>query len=317
VSSHAQEGKQGKAIAVKVGLGIANSPFSSGRAFFQFVDLCERSGVDSLWQTDRLVSRQPFLEAMSTLAALAGATERLKFGMNAVVVSQRDPLLLAKQCATIDYLSGGRLLPVFGVGGGSAPEWKATGQSPGKRGQRADEALEIMQRLWSEEKVSFEGRHYHYEDASISPRPVQQPLPCWIGGSSPAAIRRTARLGTGWLAGIQTPSQVAPVVAAIRKASREAGRPIPEDHYGAGFAFRFGSSDDPLVQRFTKQRQAANIENDYVATGDAVAILSRIDEYRAAGISKFVLIPIASGDDDLMDQARRLVEEVIPSAQSR
>jgi len=296
---------------VRIGLGVATNPFSSARAFFRFVDLCEGSEVDSLWQTDRLVSKEPFLEAMSAMAALAGATERLKFGMNAVVVSLRDPLLLAKQCATVDYLSGGRLLPVFGVGGDQAPEWSATGQSPRRRGARADEALTLMQRLWSEDSVSFEGEHYRYHEARISPRPVQQPLPCWIGGSSPAAIRRTARLGTGWLAGIQTPEQVAPVVEAIRKASLEAGRPIPEDHYGASFPFRFGPADDPLLRRFA---MTARARDGYAAAGDARIILERIAEYRAAGVSKFVLIPIASGDEDLMEQTRQLIDEVLPQA---
>lgn len=297
-------------IQAKIGLGVATNPFSSGRAFFRFVDLCEGSGVDSLWQTDRLNSKVPFLEAMSTMAALAGATQRLKFGMNAVVVSLRDPLLLAKQCATIDYLSNGRLLPVFGVGRDSAPEWDATGRSPRDRGRRADEALEIMQRLWADESVTFEGEHYRYKDAAISPRPVQQPLPCWIGGSSKAAIRRTAKLGTGWLAGIQTPAQVAPVIEAIRQASKEKGRPVPEDHYGASFPFRFGAPGDPLVERFALTR---NQQEGYAAVGDASAVLERIDEYRRAGVSKFVLIPIASGDDDLMEQTRRLIAEVLPT----
>lgn len=296
-------------INEKIGLGVATNPFSSARGFFRFVDLCEESDVDSLWQTDRLNSKVPFLEAMSTMAAVAGATERLKFGMNAVVVSLRDPLLLAKQCATVDYLSGGRLLPVFGVGGDSAPEWAATGRSSRDRGRRADEALEIMQRLWTEESVSFEGEHYRYNGASISPRPVQQPLPCWIGGSSKAAIRRTARLGTGWLAGIQTPAQVAPVIEAIREASREAGRPVPEDHYGASFPFRFGAPEDPLVGRFALTR---NFQQGYAAVGDASTVLERIDEYRKAGVSKFVLIPVADGDDDLMEQVRQLVAEVLP-----
>ncbi len=296
-------------IKAKIGMGVATNPFSSARAFFRFVDLCEESEVDSLWQTDRLNSKVPFLEAMSTMAALAGATQRLKFGMNAVVVSLRDPLLLAKQCATIDYLSDGRLLPVFGVGRDSAPEWEATGRSPRDRGRRADEALEIMQRLWTEESVTFEGEHYRYKDASISPRPVQQPLPCWIGGSSKAAIRRTARLGTGWLAGIQTPAQVGPVIEAIREASRKEGRPVPEDHYGASFPFRFGAPDDPLIERFSMTR---NQREGYAAVGDASAVLERIDEYRKAGVSKFVLIPVAGGDDDLMEQARQLVAEVLP-----
>ena len=296
-------------IKARIGLGIATNPFSSARAFFRFVDLCEESEVDSLWQTDRLNSKVPFLEAISTMAALAGASERLKFGMNAVVVSLRDPLLLAKQCATIDYLSGGRLLPVFGVGGDHAPEWAATGRSPRDRGRRADEALEIMQRLWTRESVTFEGEHYRYEGASISPRPVQQPLPCWIGGSSKAAIRRTARLGTGWLAGIQTPAQVAPVIEAIREASREAGRPLPEDHYGASFPFRFGAPSDPLLERFAMTR---NQQQGYAAVGDASAVLARIDKYREAGVSKFVLIPIAEGDDDLMEQVRQLIAEILP-----
>jgi probable F420-dependent oxidoreductase len=300
-------------MKTRIGLGIAVSPFASARAFFRFVDLCEETGVDSLWQTDRQSSKQPHLEALCTMAAIAGATERLKFGMNAVVVSLRDPLLLAKQCATIDFLSGGRLLPVFGVGGEQAPEWEATGRSPEGRGSRADEALAIMLRLWSEESVDFEGEHYRYYGASISPRPVQQPLPCWIGGSSRAAIRRTARLGTGWLAGIQTPDQVAPVIDAIRTASREAGRPIPEDHYGATFPFRFGSSDDPLVARFARP---AGTGAGYAAVGNARTVLGRIEEYRNAGVSKFVLIPIAGGEEDLMEQTRRLVAEVVPVAQA-
>ena len=302
-------------MKARIGLGIATNPFSSARAFFRWVDLCEESDVDSLWQTDRLVSHQPYLEALSTMAALAGMTERLRFGMNAVVASLRDPLLLAKQCATIDYLSDGRLLPVFGVGADAAPEWKATGTSPRRRGRRADEALEIVRRLWSEESVDFEGEFYHYQGAAISPRPVQETLPLWIGGSSAAAIRRTARIGTGWLAGIQTPSEVAPVVQAIREASREAGRPIPEDHYGAGFPFRFGDPDEPLVSRLRSARQrlrGGGSGEDYVAAGKADTILERIAAYRRTGVSKFVLIPIASGDDDLMDQTRRLVEEVLP-----
>lgn len=304
-------------MSVRIGLGIATLPFSGARAFFRWVDLCEDSGVDSLWQTDRLVSRQPFLEAMSTMAALAGATERVRFGMNAVVASLRDPLLLAKQCATVDYLSDGRLLPVFGVGAEEAPEWKATGASPRRRGRRADEALEIVRRLWSEESVDFEGEFYRYTGASIAPRPVQPTLPMWIGGSSAAAIRRTARIGTGWLAGIQTPEQVAPVVERIRRAAEEAGRRIPEDHYGAGFPFRFGDADDPLVAQVdaARSRAAGAASGRYVAVGDASDVLDRIRAYRDAGVSKFVLIPVARGDADLMEQTRRLVAEVIPAAE--
>ena len=296
--------------AVRIGVGIATNPFSDPGAFWRWVDLCEESGVDSLWQTDRQVSSQPYLEAMSMMASLAGATSRMRFGMNAVVVSLRDPLLLAKQCATIDYLSGGRLLPVFGVGNETSPEWRATGRSPKGRGKRADEALEIMRRLWVEESVDFEGEYYRYSGASIAPRPVQRPLPLWIGGSSAAAVRRTVRYGTGWLAGIQTPDQVQQVIAAIKTESHLQGRAIANDHYGAGFAFRFGSWQDELVASAAR----GPLARDYLCVGGASEILGRILDYRRAGVSKFVLIPLARGDADLFDQTRRLIAEVLPVA---
>jgi probable F420-dependent oxidoreductase len=302
-------------MAVRVGLGLANFPFGDARAFWRWVERCEASDVDSIWQSDRLVSGAPFLEVMATMAALAGATRRLKFGMSVTVVPFRDPLVLAKTCATIDFLSGGRLLPAFGVGPDIAPEWKATGRTTAGRGTFTDEALTVMARLWSEDSVTFRGRHLAYTDARIAPRPVQQPLPLWIGGASPAAIRRTARLGTGWLGGIQSPEQVAPVIAAIRSASVAAGRAIDPDHYGASFAFRFGSWDEPIVQSgaalLARLGQGADPRR-YAAVGGADAIVARVEEYVAAGASKFVLRPLALGDAEMLDQTERLIAEVLP-----
>ena len=307
-------------MPLRCGIGLANFPFADAAGFWRWIELCERHDVDSFWQSDRLVSRDPQLESISTMAALAGGTSRMKFGMNVTVVTFRDPLVLAKQCATIDFLSDGRLLPAFGVGLAVAPEWKAMGLSKQGRGARADEALRVMSRLWSDESVSFDGEFYRYEEASISPRPVQAPLPLWIGGSSAAAIRRTAEIGTGWVAGIQTPAQVAPVVRRIAEAAREAGRPLDPEHFGAGISYRFGSSDDPIVQNTARGLRRFQPELDpthYFAVGDAGAILARIDEYRRAGVSKFVMRPMASGTDDVMAQTERLVAEVLPAVHGR
>jgi probable F420-dependent oxidoreductase len=306
-------------VSIRVGIGLSSYPFEDGRALLRFAALLEDAGVDSLWQTDRLVSAEPFLEAMSAMAALAGATERLRFGMNAVVASFRDPLVLAKQCATIDYLSGGRLLPVFGIGADQAPEWRATSTDPGRRGARVDEMLALMQQLWREPGVSFEGEFYRYAGCTITPRPVQQPLPCWIGGHSTAAIRRTARRGTGWLAGLRTPAQVAPIVARIQAELVIAGRTIDPDHYGAGFGFRFGSWDDPEAQRAARAPRIAPSAFDpraYYAVGDADAIVARCREYVAAGISKFVLIPLARGEAEVTRQCQKLIAEVIPRVEA-
>ncbi len=187
-------------MTVSVGLGLMEFRLR-GREYWRWVDLCEESGLDSIWQTDRLLSREPMLECMSVMAALAGRTWRLKFGMNVVSLALRDPVLLAKQCATIDVLSEGRLLPAFGIGSPRAPEWTALNIDTKTRGRKTDEALELIGRLWREESVDFVGEHFRLTGASILPKPVQADLPMWIGGGSEAAIRRTARLGTGWLGG--------------------------------------------------------------------------------------------------------------------
>ncbi len=111
--------------SIAVGLGIMEFPFDTTAGFWRWVDLCEAGGIDSIWQTDRLISRAPILESMTALAAIAGRTRRIKFGVNVVSVAMREPVLLAKQCATIDMLSGGRLLPGFGIGSPRGPEWQA------------------------------------------------------------------------------------------------------------------------------------------------------------------------------------------------
>lgn len=302
-------------MSIRIGMGVAGFPFSGPSAFLDWVDLCESSAIDSIWFSERLVSTALTLEPMAAMAVVAGRTKRLKFGMNAIVLPFRDPLVLAKECATLDYLSGGRLLPAFGVGGDTSPEFRTTSRSPIGRGAYSDEVLEIMTRLWAEEHVTHEGKQFTYRDVTIAPRPIQQPLPLWIGGSSDAAIRRTARLGTGWLAGLQSPAQVRPVVAAIRAASAEAGRPIDDDHYGAGFTYRFGAWDEPAVEKAAAQFARIPGGPDpatYMAIGDARAIAARASEYVEAGISKFVLRPVAEGDAQIMEQTQLLIDRVIP-----
>ena len=302
-------------MTISVGLGLADFPFSDARAFWRWVELCESGGVDSLWQTDRLVSRQPILECMSVMAALAGATERIKFGMNVATAGLRDPLLLAKQCATIDVLSQGRLLPMFGIGNIRAPDWQATGRDTKGRGRRTNEALELIARLWVEDAVDFDGEFYRYRGASIAPKPVQKNLPLWLGGSSEAAIRRTARLGTGWQAGFETPEEVGPVIAAIKAALVEQGRRIEPDHYGAGFAYRYGAWDDEAVSRTAKAYRARSGRDPRraIVAGDSDAIMRRITEYTAAGVSKFILRPIGADDADMLAQTRRLIDETLPA----
>ena len=302
-------------MTVAVGLGLFDFPFSGPAAFWRWVDVCEQGGVDSIWQSDRLVSQAPMLECMSTMAALAGATKRIKFGMFVASVGLRDPLLLAKQCATIDVLSEGRLLPAFGVGSPRSADWQATGTEAKGSGRRADEALDVIAALWRGESVTYQGEFHQYREATISPLPLQKRFPLWIGGSSKAAIRRTARIGTGWVGGSEGPADIARVVKGIKAACQITGRRIDDDHYGAGFSYRFGRDDEAVVKRDIEQlrRNSRHDPRDSTVIGGKADILARLREFVAAGASKFVLRPIGAGDEDLLEQTRRLIEEVLPA----
>lgn len=305
-------------MSIRAGLGIANFPFADAAGFWRWVDLCEAGGVDSLWQSDRMVGPEPNLECLSVMAALAARTRRMRFGMNVASLGHRDPFVVAKACATIDVLSEGRLLPAFGVGSAVGADYRARGLPTKGRGRRTDEALELISRLWGEPSVDFEGEHYRYEGACIAPRPLQDPMPLWVGGSAGAAIERTARWGTGWQAGLDTPEQVAPVIAAIRRRSAELGRPIPEDHYGAGFGFRFGRVDD-VVSRAHLEALGRRLGRDplpWVAIGDADTVLDRLRAYREAGAQKFVLRPLAADADDMLAQTRAFIEQVLPEVEA-
>ncbi len=307
------------AVTIAAGIGIMEYPFDTTDGFWRWVDLCEQGGLDSIWQTDRMISRSPILECMTALAAIAGRTRRIKFGVNVVSVAMRDPVLLAKQCATIDVLSQGRLLPGFGIGSPRGPEWTAMHLDPKTRGRTTDEALEIIQRLWSGEKFDYDGRHFKLTGAQIAPVPAQPDLPMWIGGASEAAVRRTAKYGSGWQAGAETPETVGQVIADIKIAAAAAGRYIDEDHYGAALAYRFGGLDDPGVAKVLEEYKIRTGRDgrDYFAMGDASLIVERMAAYVDAGACKFILRPVATGDVDMYAQTKWLIEEVLPLMAAR
>lgn len=305
-------------MTISAGLGIANFSFDDATGFWKWVDLCDNGGVDSIWQSDRIISKDENLECMSVMAALAGATKKIKFGMNVASLGLRDPVITAKACATIDVLSGGRLLPAFGVGSAISRDYVATGTPTKGRGKRTAEGLEILSRLWSEETVTMKGTYYQLNEASISPRPIQQPMPLWVGGSAKQAIERTARWGTGWQAGIDSADQVGPIIEGIKIRTAELGRQIDEDHYGAGFGFRFGTFDEPIIQRYNEllTKRLGRDPKGFTAIGGTDEIMRLISDFRKAGVHKFILRPIASGTTDMMAQTEQLIEEVLPEVRA-
>ena len=193
---------------MQVGFSLANN---MGIADAQVViDLARRAealGFDSVWVHDHVFNAEriaerlgdrPYYDPLTILTYVAAVTERIRLGTSVLVLPYHNPLRLAKEAATLDVLSGGRL--IMGVGVGSIPaESEALGSPYAERGAITDEAIAIMKELWTAETPSFAGRYHSFSGMKFSPKPVQRPhIPIWIGGSSRAAVRRAVRVGDGW-----------------------------------------------------------------------------------------------------------------------
>ena len=289
-------------VKVGVQLNLANNPFDSGDRFWSIVDACERLGFDSLWLSERVSGGVP--DSLSALAAIAGRTSRLKFGSSVLVVPAYNPVLLAKALVTIDVLSGGRILPAVGIGAENPREMEALGVRKAERGRRLDEALILMKRLWTEEAVTFHGAFYRVTDFTLLPRPVG-PLPnaIWAGGSSDAAHRRVGRLCDGWLPSSTSPAEIEHGIAAIRRYAADAGRSVPDDHFGVLIPISF----DPEPSGQLRARRPGVDPREYAAFGSTAAMLAMARRYVAAGATKLVLFPARPED---MAQLERLREEV-------
>jgi probable F420-dependent oxidoreductase len=166
----------------------------------------EELAFDSVWVTDHIlvpqtleiIYRDHMLEPLALLSHVAAITRRVRIGTSVIILPYRNPIVVAKMLATIDQLSAGRL--IFGAAvGWMEPEFAALGAPFDERGAFSDECLRLMKALWTQEKVSFEGRYFSFSDMQASPRPIQRPHPpIWVGGNSARARRRVAEYGDGW-----------------------------------------------------------------------------------------------------------------------
>jgi probable F420-dependent oxidoreductase len=201
--------------------------------------LCEELGYDSLWMGEHVVvpdPRQPpspmepldpILDPLVALAFIAARTERILLATGIVILPQRNPLVLAKQLASLDWLSGGRVL--FGMGVGYLePEMTAVGVPMDRRGTRAVEYLKAMRALWEHERPSFEGEFVRFSGVNAHPRPAQRPLPVIMAGHSAAAHRRAARHADGWYGFMLRENETAEQLEGLRKSLEEAGRDISD-----------------------------------------------------------------------------------------
>jgi probable F420-dependent oxidoreductase len=307
---------------MKVRIGIAlgqwpNKDFPPG-AILDLVDFFESIDVDSLWVSDRLVSSALTLEPITFLSFIAGRLRNMKLGTSTLVLPTRHPVVLAKELATLDFLSQGRLFPAIGLGGEESKDLPAVGINKKERAGRTDEMITLMRRLWTEENVTFAGKYFAVEDATITPRPWQKKgLPIWIGGRSEAALRRTGRLGDGWLVSSVSPAEVEAGIKIIRRYAAEANREVPEDHYGVLIPFYFAANADKAFEiagRSIRPRPDLPI-SEFAAFGTPEQVRAKVQAYIASGATKFVMRPCGPFDG-WRKQIEFLAREVIQSLQT-
>lgn len=279
-------------MKVRIGYGLGNLRALDGSRLGALADALEHHGFDSLWLSERATGPAP--DPLVALAFVAGRTRNLKLGTSVQVLPGRSPALLAKEWASLDQLSGGRALPAVGLGVADASEQQAFGVARAERAAWFEEALPLLRRFWSEERVTHDGERFHYDDLAIRPQPTK-PLDVWLGGRAPAELRRVGRLADGWLASFTTPAACAAARATIEGAAADAGRTIDPEHYGALVLYGREAPPAALTRLVAARFPDADV-HDLVAVGWE-ALRDRCSAYLAVGFSKLVLVPYHDPDD--------------------
>ena len=226
---------------MEIGVSIPRLP--DGPGLKKFVRTAEDLGVGSVLAGDHIVlptggtdqypytatgafsrpADDPFLETMTLLGYLAACTERIKLGSTVLILPYRNPVVQAKMFASLDVLTGGRMICGVGVGW-LEKEFEVLGQSYAERGPVTDEFLEIFRVLWTEPDPEHHGRYFDFSGIQFYPKPVQDPLPIWVGGHTRAALRRTAKYGDCWHTTRQTPEFVAENIPYLKRRVEREGR---------------------------------------------------------------------------------------------
>jgi probable F420-dependent oxidoreductase len=273
-------------MKIRIGVG-AGGASATPAALADLVTGLDELGFDSLWLSEVLTG--PVLDPVVGLSWAAASNPRVKLGTT-MLLPGRNVVRLAKQLASLDALSTGRLLVTLVPGLTYAPERDAIGVDPKRRGAFIDEALPLLRRLWAGETVSHDGAAGSFRDVTLSPLPVQQPLEVWLGGTVPAALERCGRLSDGWLPSLCTPEEAAAGRVVIEQAAARAGRSISSEHFGMSIGYA-REPIDPAMARTMTARRPRSVELTPVGLP---ALRRLIERFIAAGFSKFVVRPVAA-----------------------
>jgi probable F420-dependent oxidoreductase len=293
-------------VKVRIGYGLGTQAQQDGERFAALVDGLEQRGFDSLWLSERISSES--VDPLIGIAVAAGRTKKLKFGTSVMVLPGRSPALVAKQLASLDVLSGGRMLPAFGLGVRDGPERQAFGVARQDRAAWFEEALPLIRRFWLGDPVDHDGPLFTYDGLTVRPRPVQEEFDVWLGGVAPSELRRTGRLGDGWLPSFTSPADAPEKKKVIEEAADAAGREIDPEHFGALVIYLRDAIPDRLATLARARRP--DLDPAELFPVGMAGVRTLLERFVEGGFSKFVLVPGQTPerwDDELDEVAAELL----------
>jgi probable F420-dependent oxidoreductase len=330
---------------MRFGLGVPTAtegmmypvPFAEPHEAVQLSVAAEELGFDSVWGNDHLTTQQyvraefeappRFYDPLVYLGYVAAKTTRIRLATGILVLAFRHPAQVAKQVATLDQLSGGRM--VLGVGIGAYREeyeacWPGTEIH---RGQHAQETLEALAALFTQRRASYDGRWVRFHDVESYPKPLQAPLPVLSGGNAPGSRRRAALLAQGWLPACLTTTELAAGVREIRRLAAEHGRDLTADFEVAPqFAVSLGRTEEEALDRFERSQVCAHMRSlgkstlkgrseDFTARnliGTPDQVRARVRELAEAGVNTCSGLLFATNTvEETLAQMRTFAAEVI------
>ncbi len=281
--------------------------------FTQFFRRAEELGFHSLWTIDRIFHEVNILDPMTLLSCAAAVTSRIRLGTSVLLFVLRNPVLMAKTASTLDRLSGGRLILGLSLGGRDH-EFGPLGVSVKTRVSKLTEGLTVMRKLWSEENVTFHGRHYHMDGVNMEPKPVQQPsIPIIMGGRADAVLKRSAELADGWVAGGQGgPEEFSLAWQQVRTYARAAGKDPETLDSGKLMYITVGDDVEWCKERlreFTHAYYGPRYDVDTNCVyGPPDQCAAKIQGFIDAGAKTVILGPTWPD----VDQISRISQEVVP-----
>lgn len=275
-------------MKVRVGYGLGVRTTLNDEGFLPVVDTLEELRFDSLWLSERLGGEAP--DPVVAMSMAAARTTRLKFGMSVMVLPGRNPVVLAKELATLDRMSGGRLLPAFGLGVADPQEQQAFGVERSQRAKMFNEALAVVRSCWMDASVTFHGEFYHYDNLRVEPKPTQRPPEVWLGGIADSELKRVGRLADGWLPSFVTADDARRGWETVTRIATEHQREIDPEHFGVLIPYSINEVPAAVLAGLKSRRPDLEDVSVLVPHGwDRLA--AAIESFVAVGASKFVVIP--------------------------